>query len=70
MPRDGHRATIAPAISGEAYTRVVTIKPAWVLDVSQTDERTPRAAWIRNGQTGAYSDASESARAVYRRTRR
>ena len=35
---------VAPVMGGECNARVVSIKPAWVFDVTQTDERTPRAA--------------------------
>ena len=35
---------VAPVIGGEDGGRVVNIKPAYVFDVSQTDERAPRTA--------------------------
>ena len=35
---------VAPVMGGDSNAKVVTITPAWVFDVRQTDERTPRAA--------------------------
>ena len=35
---------VAPVMGGEDGGKVVNIKPAYVFDVSQTDERTARAA--------------------------
>ena len=35
---------VAPVMGGDGNAKVVTIKPAWVFDVTQTDERTQRAA--------------------------
>jgi hypothetical protein len=35
---------VAPVMGGEADGKVVNIKPAWVFDVSQIDERTTRVA--------------------------
>jgi hypothetical protein len=35
---------VAPVMGGDGNIKVVDIKPAWVFDVSQTDERTQRLA--------------------------
>ena len=35
---------VAPVMGGDGNAKVVNIKPAWVFDVTQTQERTPRAA--------------------------
>ena len=46
MVRKGQKGItiVAPVMGGDGTAKVVTIKPAWVFDVTQTDERTPRAA--------------------------
>jgi hypothetical protein len=35
---------VAPVMGGEDGGKVVNIRPAYVFDVTQTDERAPRAA--------------------------
>ena len=35
---------VAPVMGGEGNAKVVNIKPAWVFDVTRTDERTHHAA--------------------------
>jgi hypothetical protein len=35
---------VAPVMGGDGNSKVVSIKPAWVFDVTQTDERTERGA--------------------------
>jgi len=44
--RNGQRGSkiVAPVMGGEGNSKVVTLKPAYVFDVTQTDERTARAA--------------------------
>ena len=38
------RSHVAPVVGGDGTAKVATSKPAWVFDVSQTDERTQRLA--------------------------
>ena len=35
---------VAPVMGGDDGGKIVNIKPAWVFDVTQTQERTARAA--------------------------
>ena len=46
MVRQGQKGftIVAPVMGGEGNAKLVTSKPAWVFDVTQTDERTQRLA--------------------------
>ena len=38
------RSHVTPVMGGDGNAKVATSKPAWVFDVSQTDERSQRLA--------------------------
>ena len=46
MVRKGQKGIkiVAPVMGGDGNAKVVTIKPAYVFDVTQTDEHTQRVA--------------------------
>jgi hypothetical protein len=62
-------AIVAPVMGGDGKAKVVTIKPAYVFDVIQTDERTPRAAAWRPWLTGDHPPVSPASRSAPARWR-